>query len=237
MDYLSLCQRMVQECGVSGTLSTVSGQSGSLKRCVTWVQQGWTEIQTEHDDWDFMRSSVLAGGGVNFATVNAQKVYPLGVGAGTVGLLEADFGKWVRDSFRCYTTSVGINDETYMDQIDYDIWRNSYMYGSMQLVTTRPVAIAIGPQQQLCLGPASNGQYSVSGDYFRSAQELLVDLDEPTGLPARFQMVIVYRAMQFYAAYESAPEVFQRGVAGERKILAEMAARYAPEIRSGGALA
>ncbi len=237
MDFLALSQRMVQECGVSGTLSSVAGQQGSLNRCVTWVAQAWTEIQTEYDDWDFMRSSFLLGAGVDFQTVYGQAFYPLGTGAGTVGVNESDFGKWDIESFRTYTTSFGHNDEVFLERIDYDQWRNNYMYGAMQQVRTRPMAIAVGPQQQLCVGPPPNDQYSICGDYFRSAQQLVADSDEPTGLPARFQMIIVYHAMKYYAGYESAPEVYQRAVDGYNTILDQMSLRYAPTISSGGALA
>lgn len=237
MNYLQLSQRMIAECGVSGTIDTVVGQTGSLGRCVTWVQQAWLEIQTKHDDWEFLRSSRLLGGGVNFATVSGQLYYELGTGAGQVGVLEADFGHWDMDSFRCYTTSSGINDETFLDNIPFDNWRNAYMYGAMQGVVTRPVAVAEGPQKQLCLGPASNGNYTVSGDFYRAAQTLTADSDTPTNLPTRFDMLIVYRAMQYYAAYESAPEVYDRGMKGEGDLMPKLEALYLPQIFGGGALA
>lgn len=237
MDYLSLANRMITECGVSGTLTTVVGQQGSLQRCINWVQQAWIEIQTAHDDWLFMRSSKLLGGGVSFATVSSTLFYPLGVGAGTVGLTEAAFGHWDMDSFRCQTTSVGIADETFLDRVPYDAWRNAYMYGAMQTVITRPVAISEGPQKQLCIGPASNGDYTITGDYFYAPQEFSANTDTPTNLPSRFHMLIVYRAMRYYAAYESAPEVYQRAAEGEGSMMAKLEMLYLPEFTAGGALA
>ncbi len=239
MNYLELCQRMVSECGVSGTLTTVAGQQGSLQRCINWVSQAWDELQTEHDDWQFMRSSRLLGGGVSFPTINAQLFYPLGVGAGLIGLDADDFGHWDMQSFRCQTTSVGIADETFMDNVDYEAWRNAYMYGTMQQTTTRPVAIAEGPENQLCVGPASDGNYTITGDFYWAPQIMSADADVPKNrgstwtLPKRFHMLIVYRAMKFYAAYESAPEVHQRAVDGQGDLLAKLEMLYLPEITAG----
>lgn len=243
MNYLQLVQRMASECGVSGTLTTVAGQQGSLLRCVNWIQQAWIEIQTAHDDWTFLRSSRLLGAGASFATVSGQLFYPVGTGAGTVGISADDFGAWDMDSFRVQVTSVGFANETYLDKVAFDNWRNSYMYGAMQQVVTRPVAIAEGPENQLCLGPASDGTYTVTGDFYWAPQIMTIDADEPKNrgltwrLPKRFDMLIVYRAMRYYAAYESAPEVHQRAVDGEGDMMAKLEMLYLPEFNSGEPLA
>lgn len=243
LTYLQLTQRMMSECGVSGTITSVTGLQGSQMRCANWVQQAWIEVQTAHDDWQFMRSSKLLGAGVNFLTVSGQLFYSLGIGAGKIGLDPDDFGHWDMSSFRCMTTSVGIADETYMDNVLYDNWRNAYMYGSNQQVITRPVAISEGPQNQLCVGPASNGQYSITGDFYWAPQVLENDTDVPGNLgdtftlPRRFQMLIVYRAMRYYAAYESAPEVHQRALDGEGDMMPKLEALYLPEFLEGSALA
>ena len=243
MTYLELVQRMMEECGVSGTITTVDDQQGSIQRCVNWIQQAWTEIQTDHDDWQFMRSSKLLGGGVSFPTISGQLFYPVGTGVGEVGLLEENLGDWDMDSFRCMTTTTGIQDETFLDNILYDNWRNCYMYGAMQSVITRPVAISKGPENQLCLGPASNGNYTITGDFIWAPQTLEDDADVPQNrggtftLPERFNMLIVYRAMDYYASYESAPEVKQRAAEGQGRLKPKMETLYLPQMLSGGALA
>ena len=50
----------------------VNTYSSELQRIINWVGDAWNEIQTAHDDWDWMRSSVLLGGGVTFPTIAAQ---------------------------------------------------------------------------------------------------------------------------------------------------------------------
>lgn len=243
MTFLQLCQRLMIECSITGTMTTVAGQSGELARVVNWIQQAWIDLQTEHDDWLFMRSSKLLGAGVSFPTISGQLFYTLGVGAGKIGLSADDFGQWDMDSFRVMTTTVGINDETFLDNVEFDVWRNAYMYGANQTVITRPVAIAKGGQEQLCLGPASDGTYTVTGDFFWAPQVLEDDTDEPANrggtftLPRKFQILIVAYAMRYYAAYESAPEVHQRACDYEADLKPKMEMLYLPQFGEGSALA
>lgn len=237
MNYLQLCQRFVRECGISGTLSTVSGQSGEMLRVADWVGQAWLELQSKHDDWEWMRSSGLLGAGASFTTVAGTFVYPLGVGTGKTGVDPAVFNKWDRATFRCYTTAAGKNDEMPLDLVGYDAWRDAYMMGAMRLVQTRPVAIAVAPDLSLCVGPPPTAGYTVTGDYFRAPVAMTADGDLPTGLPSQFHMAIVYLAMTYYAGYEAAPEVIDRGQVGYAKLVAQLEALRAPEIGMVGALA
>ena len=238
MNFLQLCQRAVTECGVSGTLTTTAGQSGSLARIVNWIGDAWNEIQTDHDDWDWMRSSNLLGGGVSFAPAAGQYNTPLGTATGQLGVAWADFGKWDTETFRCFTTAnTTPTDETFLDEIPFDSWRNSYMLGAQRQVQTRPVVIAIGPDQSLNLGPPPNGLYTITGDYFRAPTLMVNDTDTPQWLPARFQMLIVYKAMLKYAGYEAAAEVFERATMEWNRLYARLEALRLPEASFAGALA
>jgi hypothetical protein len=243
MNFLQLCQRACIECGVASNvavqtaLPTVVGASGSVGRIVNWVNDAWTDIQMDTDCWDWMRSSNILGAGISFTTIAGQASYPLGTGAGTVGVAIEDFGKWDEFSFRDQTTTTGFLNETFLDTIDYDVWRNSYMLGAMRNVQTRPVAIAVGPNKSLCLGPPPNGQYTVTGDYFVAPSSMTVDEDLPAGLPTRFHMLIVYRTMIKAAGYESAPELSQRGIQEADGMYAQLQALYAPRVGWGGSLA
>ena len=184
-----------------------------------------------------MRSSNLLGAGMSFTTVAGQASYPLGVGAGTCGITASAFGKWDRESFRNYTTSAGVSNEMFLDEISFDTWRDAYMLGAMRGVQTRPVAIAIGPDESICLGPPPNALYTITGDYFAAPSAMSADVDVPALLPAKFHMLIVYKAMTKYAGYESAPEVFDRGSQGWSTLLAQLEAIKSPRMSFGGALA
>lgn len=243
MNFLALARRAVIECGVASgsavatVLPSVTGASGSVGRVVNWVADAWSDIQMDHDDWSFMRSSNLLGGGVTVATLAGQASYPLGTGPGTVGVDVDAFGKWDRGTFRCYPTAVGPSGEMDLDEVPFDAWRDGYMLGADRTVQTRPVVFAVGPDESICLGPPPNGTYTVTGDYFRAPSDLVADTDVPVGLPARFHMLIVYRAMKKYAGYESAPEIYERANEESSGTYAQLQALRAPRIGFGGALA
>lgn len=235
--YLELCQRASIECGVAGTLTTTVNQTGSLGRIVNWVADSWSDVQCDTDEWEWMRSSNILGAGISFATVLGQKSYPLGTGAGTVGVAVDDFGKWDRTTFRVQTTSAGVGSQTYLADIPFDAWRDGYMFGAQQDARSRPVVSAIGPDQSINLGPPPIAGLTVTGDYWVAPSEMVADSDVPTGLPRRFTMLIVYFAMQKYAGYEAAPEVMDRGVREANGMYAQLQAVRAPIISWSGALA
>jgi hypothetical protein len=243
MNFLQLCQRTAVECGVaSGTaikvaLPSVVGATGSLGRVVGWVADAFSDIAQDHDDWTWLRSSNILGAGVSVQTIAGQTSYPLGTGPGTVDVLPDNFGKWDRETFRCQTTAIGFRDEMFLDDLPYDAWRNGYMLGAMRSVQTRPVVVAVGPDQSLNLGPPPNGNYTVTADFFMLAPVLALDADIPLGLPTNYHMLCVYRAMMKYAGYESAPEVYARGSEENAGMYAQLMAVRAPKMSFGGPLA
>ena len=218
-------------------MTTTSGAIGSHARIVNWIGDAWNEIQTAHDDWDWLRSSSILGGGISFTTTSGLATYPLGTGAGTVGVLADNFGKWDRETFRCFTTTAGNINEIFVDHVPYDTYRDAYIFGAMRQVTTRSIAFAVGPDQSINLGPPPTSQYTITGDYWQAPSLMSGDTDVPTGLPLRFHMLIVYLTMMKYGRYESAMEVYQRGMEEYNKMYSQLEAARMPKITWAGALA
>lgn len=238
MTFLQLCQRMILECAISGTMSTTVNQTGEFLRVTTWINQAWVDIQTERPTWEFMRSSQLNGGGVSFATVSGRAIYPLGTGAGTVGVAAADFDSWVVRSFRDQTTASGVQDQIPLAWLSYDVWRDAYAMGALQTVTTRPVAIAVAPDNSICVGPYPTAAYTLTGDYYRAPAQMTADADTPINLPAQYQMAIVWRAMRdAYGQYEAAPEVLARATSNYRRIDRSLGNRRGGMVTAGRTLA
>ena len=54
MNYLQLCQRLVQETGITdvGPAST-DGQAGDMGRVTAWVNDAWLKIQSLRSDWSW----------------------------------------------------------------------------------------------------------------------------------------------------------------------------------------
>lgn len=238
MTFLQICQRFILECAISGTMTTTVNQTGEFLRVVTWCNQAWIDIQTERTTWTFMRSSQLNGGGVSFSTVSGQAIYPLGTGAGTVGVAETAFDSWLPRTFRDQTTTAGVQDQFPLAWISYDAWRDGYAMGAQQTVTTRPVAIAVGPENEICVGPFPTSTYTLTGDYYRAPALMAADADTPTNLPAQYQLMIVWRAMRdAYGQYESAPEVLTRATTNYRRMDRSFANRRGGTVTAGRALA
>lgn len=237
MDFLELAQAMQEECAVTGTLSDVTTTVANHKRLVDWINRAWNEIQTMHVDWDWMRSSVLTGDGCSFTTISGQAVYPLGTGAGTVGILETNFGKWDEETCRDFATTGTFLNETFVESVGYDEWRDDYMLGANRSVTTRPNVVAVGPNKELCLGPPPTSAYTINIDYFVAPTTMSSNTDTPTGLPERYHMLIVYKAMKKYALYESAGEVWESANNEWRPLYSALQKDYLPRVRFAGALA
>lgn len=241
MNYLSLCRSLMVECGISGTLSSAVSQTGEFGRVSAWIASAWNEIQNSHEDWWFMRSSYLnaPSAGTTFPTTSGRSVYPLGTSVGSTCMVAAaNFGRWDTESFRCFTTSIVTKvDELNLAPISYDDWRNGYMMGAQRLVTTRPFVMAVSPDDGIVVGPPPNGLYTIEGDYFVAPQVLAADADVPTGLPAQYHMLIVYRAMKKYAGYEAAPEVAIRAEDEYVPMYRQLESKYGQEIETCGALA
>lgn len=232
MTFLSLTQDLWRESGASGTSpgpSTVSSQTGEYARLVAWVAAAWTDIQNAHTDWGFLRSST------SFATVAGTSTYTLGTGAGTVGILAANFGAWERDTARCYLTATGTADEQFLEYVPYDYYRDAYLMGSQRSTNVRPNVFSISPAKAICT-PPTVADLTITIDYFTAPVTLTADADIPT-LPAQFQMAIVYRALMFYGAYESASEVYDRGELEFGKLMRRMTQDRLPEMTFAGALA
>lgn len=234
--YLELCQTLVREGAISGTLSTTVGATGEHLRVTNWIISAWKDIQTMRDDWGFMRSSYFNGGGASFTTVASTSRYTLGSGSGTVGVTAANFTRWDRDSFRYYNTTSGVSSEVPMTWIDYDVWRDAYMLGAQQSVNTVPVVVAIAPDMTVCVPPTLAG-YTIRADYWRAPQVFSANADEPTGLPSRFHDLIWWKALKDHGYYKAAPEVLQRAREGYRDLMGVLQEQYRPEVYMEGALA
>lgn len=230
MNFLQLCQRLRRKCRVSGTGPTsVANQSEEYARLVDFINEAWMILQRKRPDWKWMRGSM------SFPTVADQAEYTLAqIEATGAGL--SNFGNWQRDTFRCYTTATGTNDENVLSWLDYDMWRDTYQFGATRHTQTRPTQFTITPVLGIGLGCTPIVGYTITGDYYKVAAEMEDDGDTPL-LPSQFHMAIVYRAMMIFGVAESKPWIYDEGLANYNAILGEIELQQLPEIQAPGALA
>lgn len=225
MNFLQLCQRTREKCGISGSgPAAVTGQSGEMLRVVNWVNEAWMEIQNSRTNWMWMR------GEFTFNTVAAQQAYTL-----TDAGVAATHSHWWIDTLRIYRTDVGVNDEQHLHKTDYAAFRDVYQFSAR--MNGRPTAVAERPwDQALLLGPVPEQIYTVVGEYQKKATEMAANIDVPS-LPTQYHMLIVYEAMTKYAAYEAAPEVMAGVQTSYSEIKSALYDNQQPDFSLGGPLA
>lgn len=209
MNFLQLVQRLRQECGVAGTgpLSTAN-QVGQAKKLVDWTASAWLEIQGLHDTWAFMRQPFSFN-----TTASVGDYLPAAAGVN-------DLRYWHKDTFRCQRASIGVQDEQWLVEWEYQVFRNTYRFNVQ--VVGRPVVFAQKPNgKAIMLGQIPDDVYTISGEYQTVPIALVDDTDVPV-LQEHEQMIIVYKAMEYYGMFESAPEVLSRGQAQYKTLLAQL---------------
>ena len=221
--YLQLCNLVVQRCGISGgPMATTVGQSAERARVIQWVDEAYTNIQELRPNWDWMT------GDVTFPTVASKQFYtPSDCNLN-------DFASWDRDSFRYYFNTPGIRSEVYCRWLEWDAFRDTYIYGNLRVTPGTPQCISDRPSDHaLALGmlPDAVG-YTVVGEYYKAPSTLALDGDVPA-MPARFHMLIVYLAMKSYANYEAAAEVMAEANIQYARMMRRLEADQLPPIEVG----
>ena len=235
MNFLQIAQRAARESKIPNwtQLLTTKYQGGLFREIVDAVQEAWRDLQTKHDDWDWMRQTA------SFTTVAGQDEYPLGTGAGTVGVLAADFGSWQRDTFRNYVTATGTNSEIPMDWMEFDHWRDTYRFGAMRNTRTRPVTIAVTPDKGIALGPNVADGYTITGYYYRSPTSFAADADEPN-IPARYHMLLAWMAAELFCSAQEEPKygpLSTRASLEADRLMRQLSANRRPQLVFAGPIA
>lgn len=227
MNFVALVGRLRRKCRVEGASpTTLANQPEEINRLADWINEAWMDIQLTKPDWNWMRSTF------SFPTVNGQPTYtPV-----QAGIAANTFANWKRDSIRNYPTAAGVNGEIQMDYRAYDSWRDMYLFGANRSNYSRPTDVTITPEKYLAFGPIAASGYTITGDFYTVASELVADADTPS-LPVQFHMAIVYRAMMFYGASEAAQEVFTEGETEFKRMMGRLTIDRLREVTTGGALA
>ena len=231
MNYLQLVQRLRSEVGASGTGPvSVTGQTGSSQRLVDWINTAWLEIQGLHNTWNWMRKPF------SWETVASTGNYlPSAITNTLTGSVMTDMRYWYKDTFRCQKKSIGIQDEQWLVEWEYNVFRNTYRFNVQ--VPSRPVVFAENPQgKAIWLGPIPDDIYIITGEYQKRAYSLVANADVPD-IPEEYHMMIVYKAMQYYGLYEAASEVIMRGQSQYQALLTQLEHEQLQEVYLGNPLA
>ena len=239
MTYLEMVKRLVSELGVelpekvTSVLTTPANSYGTttefINKCVVWINQAWLEIQEDQTDWDFMRKQGI------FPLVKGQDQYEIPLQAG----LE-DY-----DGIRPFVAPIQERYIWLTDGAQSPAVRTHCYYIPPELYFGYYNRLNVVPGQSYKYTFTSNGcillhpppgspSYSLEFRYQRTVQELAEDTDTPTGLPSKFHMLIVYRAMGYYSGFDEAGAQFGRALKLERRMMNKLYIEQLPEYMVSG---
>lgn len=228
-NYLQLCQELRRECRIPGTgPSAVIGQVGQLLDMVEWTKKAWTELQGMSQSWRWMRSTFT------LPTVALTDTYAYSACVDNrTSLAIARFSKWLpfdtdgTPIFMSYKTSEGASARMFLEYLDWGQFRSTFRYTPQNPGPL--IYFTIDPQDNLVLGPAPDGIYTVTGDFQRSAQILSADADVPD-MPSDYHSLIVYRAMEKYAGSLGSPEAMYRAKSEGGQLLKQLRRTQTPKL-------
>jgi hypothetical protein len=225
MTFLELANRLLSEANISGSgLITTVNQKGEYKQAVDYINTAYQDIQNLHSTWNFLRKDIV------FNTIeNVNNYFDTSIGL-------SDYGDWSLDTMRVYLASAGISNEVHMTPFDWDDFRDAFLFGASRSQVGMPIYICEKPDNSLIVYPTPNDIYTINGEYYREPFTLALDTDKPA-FPAKFHMIIVWRALMYFATQLNAQELYAIGNVEYRKLLLKLEQFDLPPHTVSGALA
>lgn len=221
MTFLQICQRIRQEAAISGsgTPSTVVSQTDEMGKIVDWASSSYQDIQGLHTTWDFLRFDF------SFSTIAGTNTYlPSAVSM-------TELATWRKESIRLYSS---LADEVALVPMDWETMRDYRLKGVV--ATGRPAEFSVSPAKALVLWSTPDAIYTVTGEYFKRPQVMSANADEPL-IPVQHQIAIVWKAVQYYAADQGAPELYAHAEREYRRSLNRLEQDCLPRMMLAGSLA
>ncbi len=235
--FLELCQDLRRELDISGTgPTTVVSQSGDLLNLVEWIDQAYIDIQNRRNgNWRWMRR------GYTLQTVANDDSYSFGDFTDVILSATIDrFSRWrivdSEDPPMVFLTSAGVGTQRWFVWTQWDWFKHLYRIGTQN--AGAPVFVASDPQDNLVFGPKPNDIYTITGDYWRSAQVLSNDgtadpNDAVPEMPVQFHKLVVWEAMLHYGYQQAAPEVLARAEKFSRRMYRQLENNQFPKFKVG----
>lgn len=240
MNLLQVVQDTAIECDVIDSedeITTTANQNGDVLRLVRWVIAAWKELQTSKRAWRFMRSRFT----LNTVSGTAEYSYGAVTDAKDAAFISR-FRNWFVDNPenppKGYRTSGGIGSQYYLRFVPWDEFQAIYQIGNQN--PGQPQVITIDPDNNLLFWPVPNDDFTITGDYHKSAQILVAGTDDETefaGMPEIFHPVIMYDAMRKYGTTEGAEEIILRANTEGAALKRDLQRDQLPRFQQGSPLA
>lgn len=200
MNFLQLTQAVKRESGLGmgNSIAAFASATGDDLRMFNWVNWAARDVTLSREDWRWRRGSATLAS--TTAVANP---------AASFGL--TDFASWKGQGGHykpsAYRVADGVGSERELAWLDYDQFRKQFFLGAQA-----PGAVqywSVSPQEEFLIGPTPDSAHFIRADYVKDFTDMAADADVPQ-LPARFHMLIVWRALMEYGGFDAASEVYQR---------------------------
>jgi hypothetical protein len=149
MNKLELCQKVVQDAGISTTgMATTLNQTGEYKRVISWVEQAYRKVQTQRNDWLFLREEFS-----QTVTTNSLSI--------------AGVSRWLTHTIQL--------DGIILPELHWD----DYKALPTPTNTGKPAFFAVAPDRSLRFYPVPDQEYTCSGEYQAIPDVMNSDSAEP----------------------------------------------------------
>lgn len=210
MNYLDLCKRLRQEAGYSGSgPASVNGQSGEMKRVVSWIKEAWLDIQRMSSYWRFMLNGFQVSLAVGESSVSLANDYKM-LTPDTVVLTRADGSK---------TYPSVLRPEQMRQLIRERVEPASY-----------PRFVSVDDAGEMTVFPVCGEAVSIAGDYYRTPVELVENTDEPH-CREEYHMAIVWHALLQSGSFDESSNVFARASNNFATLYSQMCLNERPRLK------
>lgn len=205
--FLEICQQLASDAGISGEITSTVGQTGEFARVVNWVARATTEIEGLWFDWNFLHEFNTV------TTIIGVSDYPA----------PPNLNLWDNEVF-------SIAD--FEQALRYIDW-NEKKLDPTALVSGDPYMVTVLPSKALRFYDTPSSALSISTQFWRKPTVLVASSDEPS-IPEQFRDIIVYKALQYYANYESADESKIAGIEQYEPRLQQLQSSELPGFQASG---
>jgi hypothetical protein len=192
-DFLALCQRVRQECGVAGTgPASVTGQTGMMQKIVNWTMRSWVDIQSSKPYWKFLRATAVKN------LVVGQQDYDL----------SSDWALTFVDKFDAQGAFIYLTTVANQSQLEWKMYPEFRALYTSGFEDGRPTQITEINGDSVRFNRVPDLIYTVTLDYWMTPEQLVNNTDVPA-IPEHYHDVIVWKAVQKFAGAEGAEELMR----------------------------
>jgi hypothetical protein len=197
------------EAGISGEMTSVVNQKGELQRVVNFVKRACSLVEGKWVDWNYLHEFHT------FDTVAGVRDYPP----------QVNHGFWDTATVQIVADQTTVNFDRYAHK----------KKDPSEAILGQPYLFTVLPNQTLRFFSTPDATYGISVEYWRSPTVLLINTDLPS-IPLQYRDIIVYKALEFYAKYESADELLLQARDDYKMRLTQLESREMPGGHGSGSL-